>query len=365
MTKFKTTKKIISAILIATLALGTLAACGDLSKGGNDKNANTSTKEASGEKNTKKVALEKYGFTSIDESELNEDGLYEFDFPTVPWADPVYVADAEGFFEKYGLKVNFTGYLNNINDIVVNLASGNFHFACQHASTLAIGISKGYPIKAVAAGWATTKEKPMMKYLKKKGNDEIKKIEDLNGKTVAVPSETETYWLATIEKFKLKDYKVKILSYEKMEAALVSGQVDAIYCINPYTDQMLSNGEVEAFSQLTDVVGEEAGWPQQLVNTDFEKEHPDIVTAYVKALADACDFGNENPTQAGLDTAKALGADESLADAYAPAYPVHALCDEEDAKLWLYYVDHFGLVDKEVPIEKLYTNEYNPYYEGK
>ncbi|MBE6015315.1 MAG: ABC transporter substrate-binding protein [Lachnospiraceae bacterium] len=341
------------AILLAVAMTAVLAACGNSGSNGGSVNSEKA-----------KAALEKFGFTSITEKDLNADGLYEFDFPTVPWADPVYVADAEGFFEKYGLKIHFTGYQNNINDIITNLATNNFHFACQHASTLAIGISQGYPIKAIAAGWATTQERPMAKYLKKKGNDEIKTITDLNGKKVAVPSETETYWLATMEKFGLKDVDVKVLSYEKMEAALVSGQVDAIYCINPYTDQMLAKGEVEAFSKLTDVVGEEAGWPQQLVNTDFEKEHPDIVAAYVKALADACDFGNQNPTKAGLDTAKALGADEKLADAYAPAFPVHALCDKADAELWLYYVDHFNLSKAKIELEQLYTNKYNPYYTG-
>jgi ABC-type nitrate/sulfonate/bicarbonate transport system substrate-binding protein len=298
--------------------------------------------------------------------ELNADGLYEFSFPTVPWADPVYIAEYQGFFKEQGLKANFSGFLPNINDIVTGVASGNFPFACQHASTLAIGISNGYPIKAIAAGWATSKEKPMMSYVTLENSD-IQSIADLKGHKVGIPSITETYWLETKDKFQLTSDQLDevVLSYEKMGAALKANQVDAIYIINPFTEALMSEPGYRIFGTLVDVVGEEKGWPQQCVNLDFAKKHPDIVKKYVTALANANDWAIAHPDEAGAVIAKALGVDASLGRIYNPVFPPHALIDKGNAELWLRLADKFHLLARPVTLEELYTNEYNPYYQGE
>ncbi|HWQ43202.1 MAG TPA: ABC transporter substrate-binding protein [Desulfosporosinus sp.] len=296
---------------------------------------------------------------------LNEAGLYEFNFPNVPWADPVYIAENQGFFKEQGLKANFSGFLPNINDIVTGVASGNFPFACQHASTLAIGISNGYPIKAIAAGWATSKEKPMMSYVTLENSD-IKSIADLKGHKVAIPSITETYWLETKDKFHLSsdDLNEVVLSYEKMGAALKAGQVDAIYIINPYTEALMTDPGYRVFGTLVDVVGEERGWPQQCVNLDFAKKHPDIVKKYVTAIANANDWAIAHPDEAGAVIAKALGVDASLGRIYNPVFPPHALIDKADAELWLGLADKYKLLKRPVTLDELYTNEYNPFYKA-
>ena len=303
------------------------------------------------------------GEKKADAPKHNAEGLYEFNFPNVPWSDPVYIADAKGFFKKHGLKVNFTGYLANINDIVTNVASGNFPFACQHASTLAVGISNGYPIKAVAAGWGTSAEKPMLRFLTLKDSG-INTLADIRGKKVAIPTPKELEWLEAKDKLGLKDGDVDetVISYEKMDGALLSRQVDVLMLINPFSDRLLMNKDVKQIGTLVDIVGEEKGWPQQFVNTEFLKKNPDIVKRYVAAIADANDWARANPDEAGLVIAKALDVDPSQGALYNPVFPEHALIDKADAELWVRISGKYGLLARPVTLDELYTNEYNPYY---
>lgn len=303
------------------------------------------------------------GEKKADAPKQNAEGLYEFNFPNVPWSDPVYIADAKGFFKKHGLKVNFTGYLANINDIVTNVASGNFPFACQHASTLAVGISNGYPIKAVAAGWGTSAEKPMLRFLTLRDSG-INTLADIRGKKVAIPTPKELEWLEAKDKLGLKDGDVDetVISYEKMDGALLSRQVDVLMLINPFSDRLLMNKDVKQIGTLVDIVGEEKGWPQQFVNTEFLKKNPDIVKRYVAAIADANDWARANPDEAGLVIAKALDVDPSQGALYNPVFPEHALIDKADAELWVRISGKYGLLARPVTLDELYTNEYNPYY---
>ncbi|WP_041914455.1 ABC transporter substrate-binding protein [Selenomonas ruminantium] len=303
--------------------------------------------------------------TKKSAEKVDENEVYEFNFPNVPWSDPVYIAAEKGFFAKHGLKVNFTGYLANINDIVTNVASGNFPFACQHASTLAVGISNGYPIKAIAAGWGTSAEKPMLRFLTLKDSG-INNLDDLRGHKIAIPTPTELEWLEAKDKLNFKDGDVDetVISYEKMDGALLSHQVDAVMLINPFSDRLLTNESVKQIGTLVDIVGEEKGWPQQFVNTAFLEKNPEIVKRYVAAIADANDWARANPDEAGLVIAKALNVDPSQGALYNPVFPEHALIDKSDADLWVRISGKYGLLARPVSLDELYTNQYNPYNKG-
>lgn len=362
---------IISVIVSFALVVG-LTGCGATGAAAN--NGSTEGAAASTEEKVSKFTYEGKsdsgwtftGFTTVDDSELNEEGLYEFDFAKVAWSDPVYIAEAEGFFKKYGLKANIGGFMNNINDPVTAVASGQLNFACNHATAIAQSVAAGYEIVGIAAGWATTEERPMITYLTKEDRDDINTLQDLEGKTIAIPAETEGPWLATLDALGLEGkVNTTIVSIEKQEEALLTNRVDVIYSINPYTEQRLKDGGVKVIGTLVDAIGEDKGWPQQYTNRKFAKEHPDIVKSYVAAIADACDFGREHPEEAGIDVARALGVDESQGEIYNPAFPEHALIDDKSAQYWIDEEEKFGLLSSSITVEDYSTNEYNPYYKEK
>jgi ABC-type nitrate/sulfonate/bicarbonate transport system substrate-binding protein len=242
------------------------------------------------------------------------------------------------------------------------VASGNLPFGCNHASTLAISVSRGFPIKAIAAGWGTSKKKPMVSILVR-GDSGFEKMEDLIDHSVAIPNKMEMPWLVIRQRYGLND-KVDevVISPENVENALINKQVDAIFSINPFTEQIVVRNDVKVLGTLVDAVGEERGWPQQYVNTDFAKNNPEIVAAYVAAIADACDWAREHEKEAGILIAKALGVEESQGELYNPVFPVHALIDHDNAVLWTEKAQEYGLLQRPISLDELYTNEYNPYY---
>ena len=203
----------------------------------------------------------------------------------------------------------------------------------------------------------------MLRFLTLKDSG-INTLADIRGKKVAIPTPKELEWLEAKDKLGLKDGDVDetVISYEKMDGALLSRQVDVLMLINPFSDRLLMNKDVKQIGTLVDIVGEEKGWPQQFVNTEFLKKNPDIVKRYVAAIADANDWARANPDEAGLVIAKALDVDPSQGALYNPVFPEHALIDKADAELWVRISGKYGLLARPVTLDELYTNEYNPYY---
>lgn len=287
--------------------------------------------------------------------------LFKITIITATSADPYYIADQEGFFEKYGIEVEYTGI---VPDSITAVATGAADFAITPAGRITEAISNGFEIKAIAAGWGTSEEYPMVEVLVKEDSD-IQSLDDLRGKKIAVPWLNEPYWLEAKEWAELgDDVEEVIVSFDKQEAALATDSVDAIYTLTPYPARLKQQGGYRSIWNALDTLGAEAGWPQQFVNTGFLEEHPDIVAGYVAALADACDFARENPEQAAIDIAAGIGVNDVDPGIYLHEFPEHALIDEENAQLWIDLERKYGLLGSEVTTADIYTNEFNPYYEG-
>ncbi|MGD0152812.1 MAG: ABC transporter substrate-binding protein [Thermacetogeniaceae bacterium] len=290
--------------------------------------------------------------------------LFEIRYPVLLFSDPVYIADELGYFKDEGIRINFTEVLDG-TDIIASVATGANDFGGNHASRFTVMVAKGYKIKAIAAGWASTKDNPVLAWLVR-DDSPIKTPQNLIGKKVATMHVRLYPWLELLAKYNiLQDtFNTVCIPYEKQEQALRSGQVDAIFLIKPFLQKALKGGGLRLLADATDGVGIEAGWPQQFVNTDFLKNHPDIVKKFVTAYARAVDWTRAHPKEAGQIFAKRLGAPPEYSDYYTAAYPEHALIDEKNAQLYLDLAIKYGDVNKgQITTSDIYTNEYNPYYQ--
>ena len=271
------------------------------------------------------------------------------------------MADEEGIFEANGIKVEYVGLLANSNAATA-VSTNAADFAWNPAGSIISAISNGFELKAVAAGWGTSEEHPMVQVLVK-ADSEYQKLEDLNGKKVAIPFAGEPYWLEAKDQLDLSGVEEVIIGFDKMETSIASDAVDAVFVISPYPEKLLASGDYRSIWTALDVIGAEKGWPQQYTNLKFIEEHPDIVRAYVKSIAEACDFARANPEKASEDIARALGVEGADPTIYIHEYPEHALIDEADAQLWIDLERKFGLLGSEVTTSDIYTNEFNPYWE--
>jgi ABC-type nitrate/sulfonate/bicarbonate transport system substrate-binding protein len=288
--------------------------------------------------------------------------LFEIRYPNQLYSDPVFIADKLGFFEKQGIRVNFTGVLSGA-DTAASVSNGSNDFGGIHASQIVQAIANGFKVKAVAAGWASTKGNPVNAYIVKKDSP-YKSLKDLAGKRVSGTPGSYTWYEALDQAgLKLDDIPLVYVPFDQVEPQLLNNQVVASSVLNPFLGKALKTGNFRILFDPTDIVGEEKGWPQQFVNTDFIEKHPDIVGGFVTAMAEACDWLRANPEEGGKIFAEVFGAPVEYAPFYVSAYPEHGLIDEKNAQLYIDLAEKYG----DVPVGKLktsdiYTNEFNPYF---
>lgn len=146
---------------------------------------------------------------------------------------------------------------------------------------------------------------------------DIKTTDDLSGKTFATPQLGNTqdvafrYWLkqqglASTEEG--GDVTIAPQSNSEGLTAFASGQIDGAWVPEPYVSQYLAAG--------AHVLQDEADlWPggkfvttNVVVRTDFLDQHPDVVTAFLKAHVEALDLIKKDPDTAKSDVNTALQA---------------------------------------------------------
>jgi NitT/TauT family transport system substrate-binding protein len=142
---------------------------------------------------------------------------------------------------------------------------------------------------------------------------DIAKPEDLIGKTVVTPSLGNTQdvslkkWLADKN---LTD-KVQVTNMENAQTldAFKGGQVQAAWLPEPWSSRLVLEADAKVF------LDEKELWPDGkfpttvvIVRTEFLKEHPQTVKAFLKGLVASIDYANDNPEEAQAAVNKQLEA---------------------------------------------------------
>lgn len=129
-------------------------------------------------------------------------------------------------------------------------------------------------------------------------NSNITQVSQLKGKKVAV--QTGSYMQRILyqifEKNGLSPSDVEIVNMSEVDAAsaIASGSIDATAVTELKGVKLELAGSVEL---IYDTAGNDEIIQQsaQVVRTDFAKEHPEVVTAYFKALIRAQEYAKEHP----------------------------------------------------------------------
>jgi len=149
------------------------------------------------------------------------------------------------------------------------------------------------------------------------GTGEIKSIEDLKGKTVALDKSSTAYFffLTVLKDHGIKEEEVNITEMGAADAgaAFLVGKVDAAVVWEPWLTNasQLQGGHVLVSSKdypktIVDVMA---------VRSDFAKDSPNTVAALEEAWYKAIDFYKENPEEGNAIMAKGLGLDvKEIAD---------------------------------------------------
>lgn len=260
--------------LAAASALVTAAACGS-SDGGDASDAGAS----SGGVTTVKVGL----------------------IPIVDVA-PLYLGQKKGFFEKQGLKLEFTTAQGGAA-IVPGVASGQFQFGFSNMTSLMVAQTNGVPVRAVANGIASTGvDGKDFSALMVKKDSAIKSPKDLEGKKVAIntlKNINETSVRASVRKAGGDPDKVTFveLAFDQMPAALDDGQIDAAQVVEPAQATVKSQGGRVIASPLVDVAPN-LTVAMYFTSTQYAQANPEVVKKFQDATAESLAYADAHPDEA-------------------------------------------------------------------
>ncbi len=220
---------------------------------------------------------------------------------------PFVVAAERKFFEKHGLETSFKPF-DDGNVALDAILTGSSDIG---ATTELGGLSrwdKGGKL------YVTSYSSTSGQQIGLAGRDDIKKPEDLIGRTVAYPRATggHLYFIRYMKKYNLPmdKIKVKLLQAPEMVAALERRDIDAFFLWQPWLDkaaQLVQGARVLARS------GDDGVFI--LTSYDYYSQglidDPPRATAATRALMEATDFCTTDPDEAAKLTGKAFRIPEA------------------------------------------------------
>lgn len=332
-------KKILS-VLLTTVMIFSLTACGTTSK--------------DGEKDIKD--LEKITFVLDWTPNTNHTGLY--------------VALEKGYFEETGLDVEIVQPPEDGAEVLVASGKAQFGVSFQDSMAAALSGDNALPISAVVAVIQHNTSGIISR--KGEGMDTPKGMEGHNYATWNGPIE-----LATLEQVVEKEggdfSKIELIPSTVTDevSALKTKSVDSIWIFYGWAGVKTELEKLEtdyfAFADIDPVF--DYYTPVIISGNEFLEEKPEAAKAFLKALTKGYEFAIENPDEAAeilckanaeLDKELVKASQNYLADKY-----------QADAEKWGYidatrwnnfynWINEHDLVETDIPENTGFTNEYLP-----
>jgi NitT/TauT family transport system substrate-binding protein len=282
---------------------------------------------------------------------------------------PYYIALQQGYFADEGLDVTIIpGTGSSVN--VTQLGTQTIQFGEVAGDVLVQGRGQGIPVKAVAAVYQST---PVA--ITSRADAPIETPQDLTkeGVTLGVAKASAAYQGLTLM---LEAQEIDPADIEQVEIgfagadALVSGKVDAFMA---YANDDSIQAEVAGTPVHNMMVrdwGVDSYGTTIAINAEWEQDNGDTIEAFLRAVKKGVDAVVEDP-DAGINAAagafpdldqefnlKILKTSIPLWSSDATEENGFGYMTEEQWQNTLEVAEAGGLLEEEVTIENLYTNEY-------
>ncbi len=249
---------------------------------------------------------------------------------------PIYLGMEKGFFDKRDIDLELEQAEGGAA-IVPAVMSGQYQFGFSNVVSLLLATQEGLPVKVVSNGNNSTGvDGEDFAGLMVKGDSPIQTAKDLEGKTVAantLQNIVDTTVRASVRKAGGDPTKVRFvaLPFPEQPAALASGQVDAVFVVEPFQQAVLAEGGRKIASSYVDAA------PDLTIATYFTSEqqraeNPDLVKRFTDAMAESLSYADEHPEEARqiIGTYTKI-APEVIAELTLPKWPAEVNWDSVDA----------------------------------
>ena len=201
---------------------------------------------------------------------------------------PLWLAQEQGFFTKYGIEVEPV-FIRGAPTLVAGLAAGSMHIGRTGGSAMLAAVAAGHDFKVVAAFNTRNTYDLVVR-------PNIKRAEDLRGKTFGITSIGGTSWMGVIlwlEHLGLDEkrdsIRFQVIGDQSVQVQCVeTGLCDAIAVDGVYTKQAKNRGMsvLGEYTQLKSLlIGQSMVVPSAML-----QQRPDVAEAYLKGEIEALVF---------------------------------------------------------------------------
>lgn len=274
--------------------------------------------------------------------------------------DPVYIAKDKGFFEEEGIDVEIVDVVAGGATATQMVASGNVQAGLLSTMALINAKNSGLSVIGVADIQSAFNESPLEEFFVRKDSN-INSIQDLKGKTIAinlVKSSFHYTWVLALKNAGMKETDVNFVTipFSEQESALMSGMVDAIGLMQPYTKSARNNNELKTLYNAVDCFGERQ-FCEIFMNETWANKNVDKATKFVSAIVKACKWVEENQLEAKQIISKYSGVSVENIDDY--KFQENAKCVEEDCQYWIDFMIEYEGVSSNIKVSDIVTNKFN------
>lgn len=285
---------------------------------------------------------------------------------TLPAFGPWMLAQAKGYYEQEGLKVNFVAARGGV-DVAKQIGAGNAVIGGAIGDTPIIARAQGIPVKAVAVLGAGS----LMQLVSHK-EEKIESPRELKGRTVTVIAYTDTTYyalLGMLSKVGLtkNDVNIQAAGPAGVWQQFAAKKASAMAAVPDWTVSSLEAGaQVDIlpadiyFKSMAQAI---------LASDETIAKNPQLIQKLVRATLKGMKDIMANPKAATVVYVKHVtahkGKEASIEKAFEmynkyvyAAQKVPGTMDEARlGELQKFYVGN-GVVPKEVPLKDLYTNQF-------
>ena len=223
-----------------------------------------------------------------------DDGIVTIGYLPSDHDAALFVADAQGQYDKAGIKTKLVQF-NNGGDLMTAMASGEVDVGYVGITPVLSSIEKGVPVKVISA--AQTEGSGIVV----SQNSGISSVNDLAGKKIATPGEASiqhmllTYYLKQ-NGMSIGDVKVSGMKVPSMNDALKTNKIDGMITFEPYVTIAEENGA----NLLVDSAEILPNHPCCVVvaSDKFIENHPNETQKILEIHENATNYINNNTDEA-------------------------------------------------------------------
>ncbi|MBQ3076817.1 MAG: ABC transporter substrate-binding protein [Clostridia bacterium] len=280
----------------------------------------------------------------------------------------MYVAQKLGYYEEEGLSVTITEPADGVTPTLIAAGKGDFGVSYQEDLTYARASEDPLPIKAIAT--LIQHNTSGIASLQSKG---IETVADFAGKTYAgwgSPAE-EAILKAVMASAGLDPAQLKIITSDSVSYFGLESEYDLIWLFEAWDAIAASrDGLALNYIALRDLDTRlDYYTPILLTSESMLENDPELVRAFLRATRKGYEYAMQNPEEAAgilhetastYDLEMLIESQNYLTDKYVEDAPRWG---EMKAEVWSGYTDFMlehQLIDRAVPAEECFTNEFLP-----